>query len=125
MRRLVFAAIAAAAGTAFGTLVLAEGLKEAWPPNLNSAFHVSLGAVLLAQAGCLAVLAWNARRAWAGFGYGAAGAVLSLATAFGSEIFGPLALAVFMVATGFLVRRAAMTSAPVAQRGDVTTRPAA
>lgn len=125
MRRPIFAAIAAATGMAFGTLVLVEGLQEAWPPNLNGAFHMLLGVVLLAQAGCLAVLAWNARGAWAGFGHAAAGVLLSLVTAFGSEIFGPLALAAFVVATGFLARRVAAVRAWTREARDVTTRPAA
>lgn len=105
MKRLVFAAFAAAAGVAFGSLVLVEGLKEAWPLNVNAAFHMSLGATLLVQAACLALLAWSARSALRALAYAAAGAMLACATAFGSEILGPLALALFVVATAVLALR--------------------
>lgn len=106
MKRLILAAFAAAAGAVFGALVLSEGLKEAWPPNLNGAFHASLGVVLLVQAACFAVMVWSARRTGAAFAYAVAGAVVSVATAFGSEILGPLALAVFVAATVVLALRA-------------------
>jgi len=115
MRRFIFAAFAAAAGVAFGALVLAEGLREAWPLNVNSAFHMSLGATLLVQAACLALLAWSAPGAWRALAYVVAGAALSLATAFGSEILGPLALAVFVVATAVLALRAADGMSRIAQ----------
>ncbi len=107
MKRFIFAAFAAAAGVAFGSLVLAEGLKEAWPLNVNGAFHMSLGATLLVQAACLALLAWSAQSALRALAYVVAGAALSLATAFVSEVFGPLVLAVFVIATAVLASRVA------------------
>lgn len=115
MKRLVLAAFAAAAGAVFGVLVLAEGLKEAWPPNLNGAFHTSLGVVLLVQAACFAAMVWSARTTGAAIAYAVAGATLSLATAFGSEIFGPLVLAVFVVATAVLAFRVAGGTSQLSQ----------